>query len=96
MHGDRYNQESLAAHVGISRRTVAHWINQGLISPAHRPQHSKSPNQAFYSDLHVRELRALIAVKENNASLKDIRQYLKEAHTTVVHYARMRDILTHA
>jgi DNA-binding transcriptional MerR regulator len=94
--GDRYNQESLAAMVGIPRRTVAHWIHQGLVSPAHQPPHSKSPNQKYYSDLHVRELRALIAIREHNTRLDDLGRFLHETRTTVVQYARMRGITGYA
>jgi DNA-binding transcriptional MerR regulator len=94
--GDRYNQESLAAMVGIPRRTVAHWINQGHIPPAHQPPHSKSPNQRFYSDLHVRELRALIAIREHNTRFKDLARFQKETNSTPVQYARMRGITGYA
>jgi DNA-binding transcriptional MerR regulator len=94
--GDRYNRESLAAMVGIPERTLRSWIEDGLISPAHQPPHSKSPNQKFYSDLHVRELRALIAVKEHNTHFRDLGRFFRETKTTAVHYARMRGITGHA
>lgn len=81
---------------GISPRTVKLWVNQGLISPAHASPHSKSPNQKFYSDLHVREIRALIAVRENNTRLDDLGQFLKETQSSIIQYAKLRGLIHHA
>lgn len=96
MTGDRYNRESLAATAGVPVETLKLWIKQGLISPAHRPPHSKSPNQAYYSDTHLREIRALLAIKENNATFKNVREFLKETGSTVTQYARLRGLTGYA
>jgi DNA-binding transcriptional MerR regulator len=96
MTGDRYNRESLAAMAGVSLETLKFWIKQGLISPAHQPPHSKSPNQRYYSDLHVREVRAVLAIKEHNTHLRDLARFRKETGTTMPQYAKLRGITGYA
>lgn len=88
----QYSRESLAGLFGLPPRRISHWVNVGLISPA-RGKPGSSYRSRYYDDGHVREIRALLAVRDNNTRLGDLGQFLREEGLSIVAYARARDLM---
>lgn len=86
----QYTRGSLASAVGVPERTIKFWIAEGLISPA---RGGPSRRSRYFDDGHVREIRALLAVKDNNTRLGDLGAFLREEGISIIHYARNRDLM---
>ena len=69
-----YTIAQLAAECGCSVRTVKRYIELGI---ADRP-HGRT-RAAYYTDNHLRQVRAARAVLERNRSLPDLARSIQEA-----------------
>lgn len=90
-----YSLDGLAAHFedfGVTRRKIQRWVNDGLIPPAH----GTNPRWKYYDATHIRAIRAVIAVRENNTTFADLIQFLKEEGISVTDYAKARGLTSHA
>lgn len=86
----QYSRESLAVAFDVPESTIMYWLREGLISPA---RGGPSPRSKYYTDDHIREIRALLAVKDNNTRLGELGTFLREEGMTILHYARTRDLM---
>lgn len=77
----------LAALVGLSPRTINQFVWLGRIDPP-SPRRSR---WSRYSRKHLEQLRAYLALKHNNANLKEIDAILREDGIDLVEYVRRRE-----
>lgn len=88
----QYSRESLAGLFEISPRRISYWVNMGLLSPA-RGKPGSSPRSRYFDDGHVREIRALLAVRDNNTRDHELGSFLREEGMTILQYARERNLM---
>lgn len=81
-----YSLSSLCAETGVSPRTVRLWRQRRLLSP---PRGGRGVG-AFWTDEHVRELRALLRLRDERRVFADLGAFLAEEGITITDYlARM-------
>lgn len=74
-----YHIEELAQEFRISVWTIRKYRKLGLLSPPlSRPY---TGNRRVWGDIHYRELRKIMAMKENNRTLDDMRDVLHPEET---------------
>ena len=69
--GPRYRLWDLLNESGVSPATYNNWRRQGLLPPAVR-----QGRHSFYTGAHLTRLRRIVAVRDQNRTLADIRDYL--------------------
>ena len=69
-----YSIQEIVSESGFSRRTIHKYRKEGLLSP---PLRRNTPNDArVWGDVHLRELRKIRQIREQNRTLADIRELL--------------------
>lgn len=81
-----YSREALAATLGVTPRLISKWVNRKLLSPAH----GRNPRWKYYSDDHLRQGRAILALKDLNTCFSELGGYLAEEGITTVEYLAQR------
>lgn len=72
---------------GLSRRTINYFVTRGVIPPPSPPR----GNYARYAPECIPAIRAYLAIKHNNAILKDAIATAREEGISLVEYVRRRE-----
>ena len=72
-----YTAAEVADICGVSVHQVQRWGKRGLLSPR-LPRHEATVCSIYrgYTDTHIREVRRIVRILENNRTLVDIRDML--------------------
>lgn len=81
------NIHELADLCGVSHRTIQDYVHDRLIPPP-EPRN----RNARYGARHVAAVRAILALKHNNTSLRDVAPFLAEEGIDITEYARRREV----
>ncbi|MGB1140344.1 MAG: MerR family transcriptional regulator [Halioglobus sp.] len=76
MNTTRYSLDELCHLVGLSKRTIRYYMQEGLVS---RPEGQK--RGAYYLEHHVKQLQQIQAWQKAGYSLDRIRELLEEGAT---------------
>lgn len=69
-----YTIDELTAETGFTKWQIYRFRKKRVLSPALRAPNPHNP--AIWGDIHLRELRQVRRIMENNRTLADIRDYL--------------------
>jgi DNA-binding transcriptional MerR regulator len=70
-----YSLQDLSSLTGVKPKTLAKWIERGVLPHAVHPSHSRSNRLATYTPAHIRRIREIQHLRESNRTLLDLRDY---------------------
>ncbi len=65
-----YTSQQLCSEFNLPCRRLRYWTVRGVLSP---PLGGRGPN-AYYTDRHIRQIRAIIRAQEARVTLADLAQ----------------------
>ena len=71
---ETYTTEFVADTIGMSRRTLLHWVSEGLIQPVQWENTRRVP--VLWSEKNVREASVLLHLRKSRLSLQKIRSIM--------------------
>jgi DNA-binding transcriptional MerR regulator len=69
-----YTMTQLCEMTGVSKHQVYRWRTMRLLSPAHHQRNI--PDEPLWGQEHVDQIRAILAIRDNNRTLADIKDML--------------------
>lgn len=71
-----YSIDELASETHTTVRQIRRWRRNGLLHPPIRANSGTDPY--VWGDSHIRRLRKIVAVREQNRTMDEIREYLDQ------------------
>ena len=70
MYRETFTVEQLSYHTGVSARRIRKWISIGLV-----PRAKRAGRYGGYTHEHIRRVREVMGLVEQNRTLEDMRDY---------------------